>query len=255
MRVCAARWGVRPNPFPGAKSKVTPPAIDALIAAIAGRQHGMITTAQLVHAGLGYSGIAKRAANGRLHRKYPGVYAVGQPRLSRAGEWMAAILACGPGACLACLSAAVHMRLWRRRVTGIDVLVPTRHRGPTGVRVHRCRRASSRARSSSTKPGAQARAASSRTASSLSPADPACPNRSSTPGPDLEVDFHWPQLTSSSRSTAPATPALAPNATTRNATHACEPPATPSSASPTTRSSGPEAVGASLLAATNDPES
>ena len=137
MTVCAARWGVRPNPFPGAKSKVTPPAIDALIAAIAGRQHGMITTAQLVHAGLGYPGIAKRAANGRLHRRYPGVYAVGQPRLSRHGEWMAAILACGAGAYLASLNAAVHTKLWRRRVTGIDVLAPTRHRELAGgARAH-----------------------------------------------------------------------------------------------------------------------
>ena len=58
MRVCAARWGVRPNPFPGAKSKVTPPAIDALIAGIAGRQHGTITTAQLIRAGLTYSRIS-----------------------------------------------------------------------------------------------------------------------------------------------------------------------------------------------------
>lgn len=53
---------------------------------------------------------------------------------------MAAILACGPGACLTRLTGAAHLGLWRRRVTGIDVLVPTRHRGPDGVRVHRCRR-------------------------------------------------------------------------------------------------------------------
>ena len=46
-----------------------PPSLDALIAAIAGRQHGVITTAQLVQAGLGSSAISKRAANGRLHRK------------------------------------------------------------------------------------------------------------------------------------------------------------------------------------------
>ncbi len=71
----------------------------------------MITAAQLVSAGLGYSGIAKRAANGRLHRKYPGVYAVGQPRLSQPGEWMAATLACGPGSYLASLTAAVHAPL------------------------------------------------------------------------------------------------------------------------------------------------
>ena len=57
MTVCAARWGVPQIPFPGAQvSWVTPPRVEALIAAIAGRQHGVITTAQLVRAGLGYSG-------------------------------------------------------------------------------------------------------------------------------------------------------------------------------------------------------
>jgi Protein of unknown function (DUF559) len=94
----------------------------------------VITTAQLVHAGLGQSGISRRTANGRLHRKYKGVYAVGQPRLSQPGEWMAAILACGPGAYLASLTAAVHLRTWRRRVTDIHVLA-RRERRLRGVRV------------------------------------------------------------------------------------------------------------------------
>ena len=99
----------------------------------------MITTAQLVRAGLGYSGISRRAACGRLHRRYKGVYAVGQPRLSREGGWMAAILACGPGSYLASLNAAVHMKLWRRRVTGIHVLAP-RERNFPGVHVRTYRR-------------------------------------------------------------------------------------------------------------------
>jgi Protein of unknown function (DUF559) len=77
--------------------------------------------------------------NGRLHRKYKGVYAVGQPRLSREGEWMAAILASGPGSYLVSLNAAVHMKLWRRRVTGIHVLAP-RERRLHGVRVQTYRR-------------------------------------------------------------------------------------------------------------------
>ena len=100
----------------------------------------MITNAQLVRAGLGYQGISKRAANGRLHRKHKGVYAVGQPRLSPQGEWTAAILACGLGAYLAFLSAAVHMKLWRRRVTGIHVLMPRGRRTPRGVHAHTSQR-------------------------------------------------------------------------------------------------------------------
>ena len=108
--------------------------MDALIAVIAARQHGVITTAQLVRAGLGRSAISKRAAKGRLHRRYRSVYAVGQPRLSQQGEWMAAILASGPGSHLASLSAAVHTKLWRRRVSDIHVLAP-RERKLAGVRV------------------------------------------------------------------------------------------------------------------------
>ena len=100
----------------------------------------MITAAQLVQSGLTYSGISKRAAKGRLHRKYPGVYAVGQPRLSQQGEWIAATLACGHGAYLASFNAAVHMKLWRRRVTGIHVLMPRGRRTPRGVQAHTYRR-------------------------------------------------------------------------------------------------------------------
>jgi Protein of unknown function (DUF559) len=91
-------------------------------------------------AGLRSSGISKRAANGRLHRRYKGVYAVGQPRLSQHGEWMAAILACGPDSFLASLTAAVHLKVWCRRVTGIHVLAPRGRRTPRGVHVRTYRR-------------------------------------------------------------------------------------------------------------------
>jgi hypothetical protein len=67
------------------------------------------------------------------------VYAVGQPKLSRGGAWMAAVLACGPGSYLASFNAAVHMQVWRRRVTGIHVLAP-RGRAPRDVRVRTYRR-------------------------------------------------------------------------------------------------------------------
>ena len=52
---------------------------------------------------------------------------------------MAAILACGTGSYLASLDAAVHMQLWRRRVTGIHVLAP-RERDFPGVHVRTYRR-------------------------------------------------------------------------------------------------------------------
>jgi very-short-patch-repair endonuclease len=85
-------------------------ATDRLIARIARNQHGVITTAQLFHAGLSQAGITRRVQTGRLHRLHRGVYAVGHTDLSREGTWMAAVLACGEGAALSHESAA---HLWK----------------------------------------------------------------------------------------------------------------------------------------------
>jgi very-short-patch-repair endonuclease len=115
------------------------PSVDAVLAAFARRQHGLVTGAQLAQAGLGYAAVSKRVANGRLHRRHRGVYAVGHPRLSQEGLWMAAVLGAGEGAVLSHLSAAVLWKIWRRRVQGIDV-VAARERRLMGVRVHRARR-------------------------------------------------------------------------------------------------------------------
>ena len=64
------------------------------------RQHALITIWQLYALGLDTSAVAKRVARGALHRRYRGVYVVGQPKLSPEGEWLAAALAAGPGAAL-----------------------------------------------------------------------------------------------------------------------------------------------------------
>jgi hypothetical protein len=76
------------------------------VAAIASNQHGVITTAQLMRAGLSPTVIRGWDRAGRLHRVHRGVYAVGHPGLSKEGRWMAAVLACGRGAVLSHRSAA-----------------------------------------------------------------------------------------------------------------------------------------------------
>ena len=83
--------------------------------------------------------IANRVADGRLHSKYRGVYAVGHARLSQRGVWMAAVLAAGEGAVLSHLAAAKLWEIWRRKATGIDVTVAANRRNRPGVRVHRTR--------------------------------------------------------------------------------------------------------------------
>jgi very-short-patch-repair endonuclease len=101
------------------------------------RQHGVISRAQLLECGLGPDAIKHRLGNGRLHRLWRGVYAVGRPEVSREGRWMAAILSCGPEAVLSHGSAAALWGLLRRS-SGIDVTVPegTYRRRP-GIRLHR----------------------------------------------------------------------------------------------------------------------
>jgi very-short-patch-repair endonuclease len=83
--------------------------VDSEVAAIAARQHGVVTFTQLRRAGVSRSGVYRRVAVGRLHRVHRGVYAVGHRGLSQQGKWIAAVLACGDGAALSHRSAA---ELW-----------------------------------------------------------------------------------------------------------------------------------------------
>lgn len=103
-------------------------------------QHGVIARAQLIDLGMTPAAIRQRRLNGRLHQVHRGIYAVGRRELSRYGELMAAVLACGPGAQLSHQSAAELWRL-RGRVEGpIDVAIPgdVPRRRP-GITTHRCR--------------------------------------------------------------------------------------------------------------------
>jgi very-short-patch-repair endonuclease len=109
---------------------------DARVAEIAARQHGVVRTQQL---GLSREAVRKRVAAGRLFPRYRGVYAVGHARLSREGEWMAAILAAGDGSALASLSAAVLMNITRFREDTIHVITPHKRKSQPGYRLHWCR--------------------------------------------------------------------------------------------------------------------
>jgi very-short-patch-repair endonuclease len=90
------------------------------MAELAERQHGVIARSQLRGIGMTRDGIQHRLYRGRLHLLHRGVYAVGHTSLKREGGWMAAVLACGPGAALSHRSAAVNLGLMRR-YDGIEV--------------------------------------------------------------------------------------------------------------------------------------
>jgi very-short-patch-repair endonuclease len=69
-----------------------------VVAAIARKQHGVVSIWQLRSAGLSDDVVLGRVRAGWLHRIHRGVYAVGYPSLSRESEWMAAVLVYGRGA-------------------------------------------------------------------------------------------------------------------------------------------------------------
>ncbi|HWT93746.1 MAG TPA: type IV toxin-antitoxin system AbiEi family antitoxin domain-containing protein [Solirubrobacteraceae bacterium] len=129
------------GPFaPDSRESKGPPTPDERVAALAGRQHGVISRRQLEALGIGRAAITTRVERGSLHRLYPGVYAVGHTALSPRGRWLAAVGACGPNAALSHTSAGA---LRGFRDTGravIDVTTPDRGRkGHPGIALHRVR--------------------------------------------------------------------------------------------------------------------
>jgi Transcriptional regulator, AbiEi antitoxin len=102
--------------------------VDGAVAVLASRQHCVFGLDQLVALGLSESAVRTRAARSRLHRIHHGVYSlVPRQLLAREGHWMAAVLACGPGAALSHRNAAALHEIRGSQRAKIDVSVP--HRG------------------------------------------------------------------------------------------------------------------------------
>jgi very-short-patch-repair endonuclease len=112
---------------------------DRVIANIARRQHGVVSTTQVQRAGLGPNARSARVKAGRLHRLHRGVYAVGHTQLTFEGRCMAAVLALGEGAAVSHRSAAALWGMLRAHDGPIEVTV----RGGGGrdrrkrIRIHR----------------------------------------------------------------------------------------------------------------------
>lgn len=117
---------------------------DARIAGLAAGQHGVVTRAQLLEAGLTSGEVRTRRASGRLVPLHRGVYLLGELRgrfrPPRSAE-MAAVLACGRGALVSHRTGAWLWRLVSRPGPSapIEVTVPP-DRCPArrrGIRAHR----------------------------------------------------------------------------------------------------------------------
>ena len=112
------------------------PSIDLVLARIAARQHGLLKLRQLLAAGLSRKTIERRIREGRLHRVYRGVYALGHRGLSRHGLWLAGVFAAGEGAALSHLCCAALFEVRQLRTDLVDVVSPKRRRLRGPLRVH-----------------------------------------------------------------------------------------------------------------------
>jgi hypothetical protein len=110
------------------------------VAALAARQYGVVTRAQLGACGLSASGVDRGCRVGHLVRLHAGVYAVGHAVLVPDGRRLAAVLACGALAALSDEDAGALVGLGRAGGTRFHVTVP---RGAAaggrrpGIHVHR----------------------------------------------------------------------------------------------------------------------
>jgi Transcriptional regulator, AbiEi antitoxin len=110
--------------------------IDERIADLAGGQHGVVARGQLAALGLGENSIDHRLRLGRLHRLHRGVYSVAHRVVSREGRWMAAVLACGPGAVLSHRSAAALWGIRDPSSWAIEVTTSTKSRSRGSIQRH-----------------------------------------------------------------------------------------------------------------------
>jgi very-short-patch-repair endonuclease len=107
------------------------------VAALAAKQHGVVSREQLLRAGLSVRTIERRTAAERLHRLHRGVYAIGHAGIGPHGRRLAAVLACGEGALLSHRSAAELWGFARASRSAFEVTAP-RGRSRQGIVVHEC---------------------------------------------------------------------------------------------------------------------
>ena len=107
-----------------------------VLARLGRRQHGIVTSTELSTARLPKQAVGRLVRDGFLHPVYRGVFAVGFPPVSDDARWIAAVLACGPGAVLSHRSAAELWGLVEPDGGDIHVTVLGARRHP-GIHAHR----------------------------------------------------------------------------------------------------------------------
>jgi hypothetical protein len=102
--------------------------VEATLAQLAGRSHGVVTRAQLLRAGITSDEIRHRLSLGALLREHPGVYRVGHRAPSVEARYLAAVWACGDHAVLSGRAAAQVWGLIKGPAPAPEVTAPTKRR-------------------------------------------------------------------------------------------------------------------------------
>jgi hypothetical protein len=112
--------------------------VEAVLAKLASRSHGVVTRVQLLAAGITLAEIRQRVATGALQREHHGVYRVGHRAPSVEARYLAAVWACGDAAVLSGRAAAHLWGILKGAAPPPEVTAPSEHR-IAGVATHRAR--------------------------------------------------------------------------------------------------------------------
>lgn len=135
----AVEWTILPKYAAISAIRLSGGPWDRVIAGLAAIQHNVVGRWQLLDLGMTRHEIADRVKRGTLHHIRDGVYAAGSPMLGLLGHFMAAVLACGPGALLSHLSCAELRGLLVDSRAVIDVIALNRRgRSTAGIKAHSC---------------------------------------------------------------------------------------------------------------------
>src|SRR5919108_398159 len=108
--------------------------VEQELACIGGAQHGVVTRAQLLEAGISAAGIDRRVRKGTLLPVHRGVYRVGHRAPSVEARYLAAVRACGDRAVLSGRAAGYLLGVLKGSAPPPEVTTPTKRR-PKGVKV------------------------------------------------------------------------------------------------------------------------
>jgi len=119
------------------RSKVSSRERERGLATLASNRHRVVAGRELVRLGLNQQQIQRRVSDGRLVRRYRGVYSVGPGALTADGERLAAAVFAAPDGVVSHRAAAGHLGLMSSRGGIIDITSSRRIAAPDGIRAHR----------------------------------------------------------------------------------------------------------------------